>query len=97
MMKWPSTDCFGRQVKEGDLVLLSNDGTPFVAYLDSKNAAFVRHAKPQIRQKLGHSRRNWLFYKGLRATHLNSAYMAGRLGQSADAFCVVSGIFNPDK
>ncbi len=50
MMKWPSTDCFGRQVKEGDLVLLSNDGTPFVAYLDSKNAAFVRHATLSVQE-----------------------------------------------
>lgn len=36
--------------KGGDLVLLSNGGTPFVAYLDSKNAAFVRHATLSVQE-----------------------------------------------
>ncbi len=30
--------------------MLSNDGTPFVAYLDSKNAAFVRHATLSVQE-----------------------------------------------
>jgi len=38
-----------------------------------------------------------LFYKSLRAIYLKSSWMAGHLGQSAHAYRVVSGIFNPDK
>lgn len=44
MAIWPNTDVHGRPVKEGDLVLLCNDGTNFVAYLDSKSNSGVRHA-----------------------------------------------------
>lgn len=44
MANWPNMDVHGRPVKEGDLVLLCNDGTDFVAYLDSKSNSGVRHA-----------------------------------------------------
>lgn len=43
MTKWPNTDLWGRQVKDGDLVSLPNGDQPFIAYLDGKSRSLLRH------------------------------------------------------